>query len=132
MVFTDSRTSDMQHDAEIYYSLISCQRQLHLIPLTLCFTPSQCNIFLCSRIVTILFNYSWCHYAIFTAVTEECRLLGCDAVWLLLEQMFRSKFIHSVFMLLVAANIVLCALILSTLMMQAVCSSETLVLTRAT
>jgi hypothetical protein len=53
-------------------------------------------------------------------VTEESRLLRCNAVWL------------NVLQLLVTANIVPSQLILVTLMMVAILSSETSVLTRTT
>jgi hypothetical protein len=47
---------------------------------------------------------------------EECCLLACDAVWILL----------------VVAKVVPSAMIISTLMMEEVCFSETSVLTRVT
>jgi hypothetical protein len=62
--------------------------------------------------------------------TEECSLLGCDAVWLycLLSHIV---FLRSVLQLLVTAKFP-SSLILFALMMEAIHSSETLVLTRAT
>jgi hypothetical protein len=56
---------------------------------------------------------------------EECRLLGCGAVWLLLL-VFRRSFLQ----LLVAASFPT-SLILSTVMMEAIRSSETSVLTKS-
>jgi hypothetical protein len=75
---------------------------------------------------------------------KECHLLGCEAVWLLLERSFRrsvsppssgwkeSVFIFSVLQLLVTANVVPSSLILFPQMMEAIRFSETSVLTRAT
>jgi protein tyrosine phosphatase len=51
---------------------------------------------------------------------EECRFLGCYAVWLLLQ----PAFLRSVLQMIVTVN-VLSSLSLSTLMMEAICSSET-------
>jgi hypothetical protein len=59
---------------------------------------------------------------------EECRLLWCYDVWLLLE----PTFLRSLRRLLVTANVVPNSPILVTLMMEALRSSETSVLTRAT
>jgi hypothetical protein len=56
---------------------------------------------------------------------EECRLLGC-------ENDSHMAFLRSVRRLLVTANIVPSSPILVTLMMKALSSSETSVLTRAT
>jgi hypothetical protein len=56
---------------------------------------------------------------------EECHLTGCNTLWLLLEQTFRK-----VLQLLATANVP-SSLILSTLI-EAIPSSETSVLTRAT
>jgi hypothetical protein len=56
---------------------------------------------------------------------EECCLLGCYAVWLLV-------FLYSVHWLLVTARVVLSSPILVTLIKEALSSSETSVLTRAT
>jgi hypothetical protein len=74
--------------------------------------------------------------------SEECRLLGGDAVWLLQEPTFRcnvspptsgSKIIlRSVLQLLVSANVVPSSLIISTPMMEAIRSPITLALTKAT
>jgi hypothetical protein len=61
---------------------------------------------------------------------EECRPLGCDAVWFLLELRFRRNF--SVIQLLIAANAVPSLPILSTLMKQAVYVTESLVIARTT
>jgi hypothetical protein len=58
-------------------------------------------------------------------VIEEWRLLRCYAVWLLV-------FLRSVPRLLVTASVVPSSPILVTLMMEALSSSETSVLTRAT
>jgi hypothetical protein len=76
---------------------------------------------------------------------QEWCLLGCYAMWLVLEPTFRRNsappssgwqetdvFLHSVCWLLVTASIVPSSPILVTLMKQALSSSETLVLTRAT
>jgi hypothetical protein len=67
---------------------------------------------------------------------HECRLLGCYAVWLLLTLTFKRNvlnvFIRSVLRLLVTANVVSSSPILVTLILQAIRSSETSVLTRAT
>jgi hypothetical protein len=75
---------------------------------------------------------------------EEFRLLGCDAVWLLLEPTLRRNksppssgwivFLLSVLQLLVTANFTssLILLTLMKMMKETICSSETLVLTRAT
>jgi hypothetical protein len=58
------------------------------------------------------------------AVTEECRLLGCYAVWLL-----RLKFLCSMLWLLIAN--VPSSPVLVTLMTEVICPSDTSVLTRA-
>jgi hypothetical protein len=57
---------------------------------------------------------------------EECRLMGCYAVW------HNSVFLRSVRQLLVTANVVPNSPILVTLIMEALDSSETSVLTRVT
>jgi hypothetical protein len=67
---------------------------------------------------------------------KESRLLGCYAVWLLEEPTFRRNLVYSVFLrrvrrLLVTANVP-SSPILVTLMMEALSSSETSVLTRGT
>jgi hypothetical protein len=62
--------------------------------------------------------------------SEECRLLGYDAVWFVTNDVSEESF--SVLKLLVAAYVVPSSLILSTLMMQAISSSETSALTKAT
>jgi hypothetical protein len=51
---------------------------------------------------------------------EEIRLVGCDAAWLLYEPSRRN-----VLQLLVTANVVPSSAILSTLMMEAIGSSDT-------
>jgi hypothetical protein len=65
---------------------------------------------------------------------EELCLLGCYAVWILQEPTFRRNFVflRSVCRLLVTANVVPSSQILVTLMMEALSSSETSDLTRAT
>jgi hypothetical protein len=67
---------------------------------------------------------------------EEWRLRGCYAMWLLKEPTFRTnfakKFLRSVRRLLVTASVVPSSPILVTLMKEALSSSETSVLTRAT
>jgi hypothetical protein len=71
---------------------------------------------------------------------EECRLLGCYVVWLLQEPTFRRNvappyhivFLRSVRRLLVTANVFPSSPIPVTLMMDALRSSETSDLTRAT
>jgi hypothetical protein len=75
-------------------------------------------------------------------IVEKCRLLGCYAVWLLQEPTFRRNlaspssglqvFLRSLRRLLVTASVVPSSPILVTLMMEALCSSYTSVLTRAT
>jgi hypothetical protein len=59
---------------------------------------------------------------------EDCRLLRCDAVWFLYELTFP----RSVLWLLLNDTVVPSAAIVVTLMMEVMCSSETLVFTRAT
>jgi hypothetical protein len=63
-------------------------------------------------------------------VSEECRLLGCYAVWLLRE--LTMVCLRSVGRLPVTANGVPNSPILVTLMMKALGSSETSVLTKVT
>jgi hypothetical protein len=75
---------------------------------------------------------------------EECRLVGCYAVWLLWEPTFRrnrtppssgrqeSVYLRSVRRLLVTANVVPSSPIPVTLMMEALDSSETSVVKRTT
>jgi hypothetical protein len=68
-------------------------------------------------------------------IFKECLLLGYEAVWLLLRKYISEKriaFFRSVLRLLVTVNVVPSSLILSTLMTEAIRSSETSVLTRAT
>jgi hypothetical protein len=83
-----------------------------------------------------------------SARNEEYRLLACYAVWLLWEPTFRRNlappssgwqeyevhfvFLHSLRRLLVTANVVPSSPVLVTLMMEALNSSESSVLTRAT
>jgi hypothetical protein len=67
---------------------------------------------------------------------EECRLLGSYALFLLKGPMFQRNlsliFLRSLLRLLVTANVVPSSPILVTLMMEALISSETSALTRAT
>jgi hypothetical protein len=62
-------------------------------------------------------------------VSEKCRLMGCDAVWLYLQQLM---LLRSEFQLSVTANVVPSWQILSTPMMERIRTSETSVVTRAT
>jgi hypothetical protein len=59
---------------------------------------------------------------------EQCHLLGCYAVWFLL----RTDYFLSVLRFLVTVKVIPNSLILVTLIMEGIRSSETLVLTRAT
>jgi hypothetical protein len=63
---------------------------------------------------------------------EERRLLGYYVVWLLLEPTFGRNVSGSVVQLLVTANVVPRSLVLFALSLEAICSSEMPVLTKAT
>jgi hypothetical protein len=76
--------------------------------------------------VDVMCSLTWCLHG---GDYEECRLLVCDMVWLLHGPTFRRNVSPP---LLVTANIVPSSLILVTLMVEALRSSETSIPTRAT
>jgi hypothetical protein len=73
--------------------------------------------------VRTLWNHKYCK--------EECHLLGCNTVWLIRTDI-SVKCITSIIRVKLAANVVPSSQILFILMMEAVCSPKTSVLTRAT
>jgi hypothetical protein len=77
---------------------------------------------------------TWCKISGFhSGDYEECRLLRCGAMWLLLESTFRRNISPpSSGWKEITANVFLSSLILSTLMMVVLHSSETSLLIRAT
>jgi hypothetical protein len=70
-------------------------------------------------------------FEVFTAVTEEFRLLECYAVWLLLQPTFSEERVASIIRVTVTHNVIPSSPILINLMMKAILSSEMSVLIRA-